>query len=840
MRKMATTQSENPNTTRLLQRITSIRFKLLVLCFGLVIVPTVSLGIFSYNIQKEDTYEKLQKKLKVIAKDWYLITKQYIRENDRILKREEVLVEKHLRCIALNSKKMVNLATASDGSWISADVDRQLYDELASIRIGRSGSVIILDQNLDFLVSRENFYEGSRFTDHLKDEERIGVLEEIERVRDSQEDDDTRTITFFWRSSPERPYREMLGVFTYLKARELFVGAVSYYTDFRSVKLEKALQQELRYLLAEQQIGNNGNIWVLNGEGIMILSRDHYRDGQNIISVRNRKGEYFVKNALATAGDKQSGEPHLFTYYWKNIGEQEERKKISAIVYIAEWDWYIGVSAYYDEFLQSLKTIKIVMATVCILAIIIGSTIAYLLATRLIRPIRVMEKISAAAAEGNLQVGMDQDLLTKNDELGTLARSFDKMIRNLREKIYQLEEERNRFDDVVDNAEEWIWEMDESGRYVYSSPVGEQMHGYEPEKLLQMRCQDLFHPDTVQAESDTILESMNAHRPFREQESMCLHKDGSALWFLSSGVPVVDRSGKVRGYRGSTTNITQRKKEEQEMVLLEQELNQSKKLEALGTLAAGIAHEINSPTQFIYSNIDFLNQSFTDIQSMIGIFNECIELAPENVRSRLEQALDEGDWDFLHEEIPLALAQAREGLDRVSSIVQAMKKFSHPGSVDKARVSINESIETTIVVARNEWKYVAEVAMDLDPANPTVLCHVNEINQTILNLLINSAHAIRDSRGEEGEKGKIILRTFQQDGMLTLTISDNGHGIPEEIQEKVFDPFFTTKEVGKGTGQGLSIAYQTIVEHHQGKVWFETSPDSGTTFYIQLPTGNDA
>ncbi len=187
-------------------------------------------------------------------------------------------------------------------------------------------------------------------------------------------------------------------------------------------------------------------------------------------------------------------------------------------------------------------------------------------------------------------------------------------------------------------------------------------------------------------------------------------------------------------------------------------------------------------------------------------------------------------------EIPKAIEQSLDGTTRVARIVQAMKDFSHPDAGEKKPVNLNQAIEATATVARNEWKYVAELEMHFDPSLPPVRCLAGEINQVILNLVVNAAHAIADTHVvKQGGKGTIILATRRDGHWVEIRVGDTGGGIPENIRDKVCDPFFTTKPVGKGTGQGLFIAHNVVVEKHGGTLTFETETGKGTTFIIRLP-----
>jgi len=300
--------------------------------------------------------------------------------------------------------------------------------------------------------------------------------------------------------------------------------------------------------------------------------------------------------------------------------------------------------------------------------------------------------------------------------------------------------------------------------------------------------------------------------------------------------PYHSREGSASGFLIAAEEVTEQK-------ILQQQLMQAQKLESIGQLAAGIAHEINTPTQFIGDNIRFLRDSFSGVMALLRAYREFKEAARQLPGAQeLAAAIDvqekEVDLEFLAQEIPLAIQQSLEGVERVAHIVHAMRAFSHPGGQEKTAVDLNKAIETTVTVARNEWKYVAEVEMHLDQALPAVQGLPNELNQVILNILLNAAHAIKDvvgPRPEPERKGKITITTQRSNGYAEIRISDTGTGIPAAIRHRIFDPFFTTKPVGSGTGQGLAIAHNVVVEKHKGAITFETEEGKGTTFIIRLP-----
>jgi len=288
------------------------------------------------------------------------------------------------------------------------------------------------------------------------------------------------------------------------------------------------------------------------------------------------------------------------------------------------------------------------------------------------------------------------------------------------------------------------------------------------------------------------------------------------------------------GYMIIAFDITEKKQEEAQK-------NRSEKLQSIGQLASGIAHEINTPIQFVGDNTHFLKDAFGDLLATVGHFKQLIakaesaSLAEADVQAFSDQ-LAESDIDYLESEIPAALDQCADGIERVSKIVQSMKDFTHPGSDEKMPTDLNRAIESTLTVASHVWKYVADVETNYGTGLDRVPCFASPFNEVVLNLVVNAAHAIEDVvNAETGEKGRIVISTAIEGDFAEVAIEDSGKGIPDSIGDKVFDPFFTTKEVGKGTGQGLSLSHKIITEVHGGELSFTSEPEVGTRFLIRLP-----
>jgi PAS domain S-box-containing protein len=271
---------------------------------------------------------------------------------------------------------------------------------------------------------------------------------------------------------------------------------------------------------------------------------------------------------------------------------------------------------------------------------------------------------------------------------------------------------------------------------------------------------------------------------------------------------------------------------------LELELRLAQKLESVGQLASGIAHEINTPIQYVSSSVHYLETAFADLERLQLHYGELRDVAQTHAVSaellaRIARSEEEADLEYLRERVPQAIARSLDGLGRVTKIVAAMRAFGRVPTDTREPVDINEAIRTTLAVAVGEYKYLAEVQASLGEI-PPALANGGDINQVLLNLIVNAAHAIEDVVGSTGDRGTITIETYAAADQLVITVADTGCGIPDGIAERVFDPFFTTKEVGRGTGQGLAIS-RNLIERHEGQITFHSQPGQGTTFTIRLP-----
>jgi PAS domain S-box-containing protein len=425
---------------------------------------------------------------------------------------------------------------------------------------------------------------------------------------------------------------------------------------------------------------------------------------------------------------------------------------------------------------------------------------------------------------------------------------------------------------VLLNATDSAFLMNSDGMVISTTESAAQKLGKRGDELVGVCTFDLFPSDVAQGRKARFDEVVRSGKPVRFEDQV-----GEAF-FDNSFHPIFDAQGKVERVAVFAHDITERKRAEKilredhdqlekrvqertikleaanlaleqeitERKLLESQLVQEQKLASIGQLAAGIAHEINTPIQYVGDNTRFFQDSFNDIFHVLEKYHRLLEATKTGTVSQgmvaeVGNALEEADVGYLIEEIPSAIRHSLEGIDRVTKIVQAMRAFSHPGVSEKTPIDLNKAIESTITVARNEWKYVAEMETHFDPDLPLVSGLLDEFNQVILNIILNAAHAIADIVGDGSNgKGTITIGTHRENDWAEIRISDTGTGIPEEIRLKVFDPFFTTKEVGKGTGQGLAIAHNVVVEKHGWTIAFETEVGKGTTFIIRLPIEDES
>jgi len=385
-----------------------------------------------------------------------------------------------------------------------------------------------------------------------------------------------------------------------------------------------------------------------------------------------------------------------------------------------------------------------------------------------------------------------------------------------------LAHERNVLRTMLDLIPAYIYAKDAQSRFTAANKLVANRMGTVPDGLIGKTDFDFYPREMADKFFNDEQALIRSGQPLLDCEEVA-HDNVSGLdrVLLTSKVPLRDELGNLTGVVGIGFDITERK-------AAEERLASSDRLESIGRLAAGVAHEINTPIQYLNDSVSFIREG---VEELLAYIDKLHASMPE--KSAAKQSENE-DVEYLREELPPALTRVADGLSRIAEIVRSMKHFSHADQREMSAVDLNVAIASTLVVARSEYKDVADVETDYATL-PPITCHGGQINQVVLNLVVNSAHAIADFVKKSGGRGKITVKTSVEPEHVLVSITDTGGGIPEDIRVRIFDPFFTTKEVGRGTGQGLSIARNVIVKGHGGQLDFTTEMGKGTTFHVRLP-----
>jgi two-component system, NtrC family, sensor kinase len=400
-----------------------------------------------------------------------------------------------------------------------------------------------------------------------------------------------------------------------------------------------------------------------------------------------------------------------------------------------------------------------------------------------------------------------------------------------------LADSEERFHSIFDQAPLGIFRLDNDGRIVDANRTLCDLVGRPRTELFGSHRTALFY-DAEQPRPDAggaPERATDGEDGPRSSHRLVRRPDGTVRTVQVNDVVVDDKRGGSHTLVATLEDITDR-------LRLSEDLRRAQEMEALGRLAGGIAHEINTPTQFISDNLAFLANIWPAVAEVLGAAQGAVGRlrageAPGDVAAGLEAACQGADLDFVEAEVPSALSQSQDGVHRVATIVRAMKAFGHPDRDDPEPTDINRLVANTITVAQSEIKYVADVATDLGDL-PVVMCYQGAVGQVVLNLLVNAAYVVGKSLELSGQRGQIGIRTWLEDAQACIAISDTGPGIPKDVLPQIFEPFFTTKPLGQGTGQGLAMAWATIVDRHRGRIDVATS-EAGTTFVVRLPVGAD-
>ena len=590
-----------------------------------------------------------------------------------------------------------------------------------------------------------------------------------------------------------------------------------------------------------------------------------FNSERQIIHSSNTETEFLDDGSEYFQGIDPPDHGSVFSVYRNNLDPGETHWYLSTYAFSSGFSkyrglgWSLVIEHDADFILHPARVLRNRILLMALAATVAALTFGSFIAASISRRLRRLSEATIALGSGDLNHTVE---VSGNDELTQCAANFNDMsvklkdaTNRLREQTTSLEkqntllqrsiaerkqaeealrEERDFAETLIDTARAIVLLLNQDGKIIRFNRYMEELSGYSIEEV---RGKDWFSTFLPENKRKDVLErfqhSVNGNQT-KGKINPIVAKNGKRYEIEWYDATLRQGDGKVIGILAVGQDITER-------AMLQNQLSQAQKLEAIGQLAAGIAHEINTPIQFIGDNLQFFQEAFSAYKKL---YDKCIKLSEENrsnnANSSLIEELNigivEAEIDFFNEETPIAIEQSLDGVGRVSTIVRSMKEFSHPGKKNKELTSLNEAIANTITVSRNEWKYVADVVTEFDPTLPMVPVMTGDFNQVILNIIINAAHAIKERNGESSAKrGTITITTTHQNNWAEVRVKDTGAGIPKEILERIYDPFFTTKEVGKGTGQGLAIAHSVVVKKHGGTIDAQSEVGQGTSFIIRLP-----
>ena len=401
--------------------------------------------------------------------------------------------------------------------------------------------------------------------------------------------------------------------------------------------------------------------------------------------------------------------------------------------------------------------------------------------------------------------------------------------KHIEERTSELARSREQYRLIAETTRAIPFELDLAhGRFTYIGPQAQKMLGFPDAQWKEPDFIDVLLPRTREP---AIRQQLDECAP-GTFETLCSVVTADDRVVELRWTVACELVNDMRFLRGLMIDVTEARR-------MVRELAQGQKLESVGRIAAGVAHEINTSVQFISDSVRFVRHALRDVPHALADYRVLAAnaLSGQDVVAAAKKAADTdeaADVDYFLKNAPDALDRALEGIGRVGSVVRSMTEFAHPDSRTKSDVDLNRAVRSTLNMARNEYKSVAELETDFGDI-PAVHCHAGDINQVVLNLVLNAAHAIGDVVEGTSNKGRISVRTRAIGGYVEISISDTGDGIPEDVRGRIFEPFVTTKEVGRGTGQGLALSRGIVVDKLKGSLHFETETGKGTTFFIRLP-----
>ncbi|WP_051677040.1 ATP-binding protein [Maridesulfovibrio frigidus] len=595
---------------------------------------------------------------------------------------------------------------------------------------------------------------------------------------------------------------------------------------------------------------HNGNISLpnLNAYQVDLLTKDGrilYSTALHIPNEKVKNQKFFrqLKSNEVIVVKGANGENKLIL---SKVSQQNDKS----------FSWILVLHLDYDKLFSKILALRWWISLSAFMLVLLSISFFILISKAIGTPLKIISQTAKKLGEGNLSErikgnfpsefnsllvifnSMAENLEKNRDQLesrvrertGHLLQSNAKLVKEIEERKHiqaELLQSESRLNLAAQSSGLALWEYKRDENKITVSDHWFVIRGLTREEWdgsLEQASEGL-HPEDKTSIMQAVEQLLNGEKDTLDIEYRFKRNSGEWGWEqVSAKVTERSSSGGLYQVVGSLKDITVKKSIEHQMAM-------TRKLESVGQLASGIAHEINTPLQYIGGNLKFMDGAFSELLEFNQVLHQ--DLSFDKKLSFNKQHLK--DSDELLTEMSDATKESISGVEHISKIVQAMKQFSHPGSSERKKIDLNNLIKNIVTISRNEWKYVSTIKFNLENDLPFLTCDPSEMNQIVLNLIVNAADAIKDKSGKNPEKGEIVISTsFENDHSILLTIEDNGSGIPSNIVSRVFDPFFTTKEVGKGTGQGLAIVY-SIIEKYNGSISVESAHDVGALFTIKMP-----
>jgi len=860
----------------------SIKWQLLIICLILVSAPTITMGLLSYHIFKIETYKTIKEKLSTIANDWKITSQVYMEEMDRILRREDALVQQRLIFTSISVRRMLEHAYLEHGLNPPKQIMEDIFDQIAKIKIGRSGFIFVLDSKGNYLVSHNREKDGQNLWE-LKDAQGKAMIQDlIEKAKELKNDETLELRYLSLDDDPNKP-RMKLVIVSYFQPMGLIIGANNYYTDFKSYDLKDILKNELRDKISKQKIGENGYIFVLNSQGEYIVSKNRLRDGESIWMEKDKNGAFITQEIINNTKKLKPGENYFRSYEWKNPDEKTASIKLVATSYCQDWDWIIAASTYQIDFLKGLKTIGLFIFLVCSIFIIFGSITSYLFATSIAKPITHLTKLSTKAAAGDLNVEVG-DIMKTQGEIGDLASSFNSMIINLRNKIREIEITNlaiMKTNEEIRLAKE---EMEKKNfKLTHEMIVRKQIteefknsekryHSLFSDSLISLWELDLRevknHLDNLRASGISDLKTYFTENPNELRTLVAkivvldINKATLNLYhitskkLLSSGLNSFFTDETYISFIEVFYAITKENQQfELETVFCTTE---GKELNIVLACSVVSGYE-QTYAKVIASAIDITARKNAE-NSLKNAYQKLKETQNELIQAEKLAALGRFSSGIAHEvKNPLGIILGgaeylqtclKESKDeslkgivdmiktstlRADSIIRGLLRFGKPAELKKEKIKPASLIEESLTLLKYRLP-LSNIEIDHQWPKDDFFINVdkNQLQQVLFNLFVNSSDAMPKG-------GKLTIKSYKtvsqeflpNEESCVIEISDNGEGILEENLKKIFEPFFTTKRDTKGTGLGLYLC-KTIINNHGGNISIKSQAGSGTTLTIFL------